>query len=157
MLNKSVYVPGILKHKRKSEFQKHGLCNVEMWPYCFFFSLWRILSISRGFPCGSAGKKSTCNVGDLGLIPGLGRSPGKGKGYPLQYSGLETCMNCILHGITESDTTEWLSHTHTHTHTLPLKCPFQFPLVECIEIILAGIYTGKIVVVKLVFVEQMNR
>jgi len=59
-----------------------------------------------GFVCGLAGKKSTCNVGDLGLIPGLGRSPGKGKGYPLQYSGLETCMNCILHGITESDTTE---------------------------------------------------
>ena len=42
-----------------------------------------------GFPCGSAGKESACNVGDLGLIPGLGRSPGEGKGYPLQYSGLE--------------------------------------------------------------------
>ena len=43
----------------------------------------------EGFPCGSAGKESTCNVGDLGLIPGLGRSPGEGKGYPLHYSGLE--------------------------------------------------------------------
>ena len=42
-----------------------------------------------GFPCGSAGKESTCNLGDLGLNPGLGRSPGEGKGYPLQYSGLE--------------------------------------------------------------------
>ena len=42
-----------------------------------------------GFPCGSAGKESACNAGDLGLIPGLGRSPGEGKGYPLQYSGLE--------------------------------------------------------------------
>ena len=42
-----------------------------------------------GFPCGSAGKESACNAGDLGLIPGLGRSPGVGKGYPLQYSGLE--------------------------------------------------------------------
>ena len=41
------------------------------------------------FPGGSAGKESTCNAGDLGLIPGLGRSPGEGKGYPLQYSGLE--------------------------------------------------------------------
>ena len=40
------------------------------------------------FPCGSAGKESTCNVGDLGLILGLGRSPREGKGYPLQYSGL---------------------------------------------------------------------
>jgi len=36
-----------------------------------------------GFPCGSAGKESTCDAGDLGLIPGLGRSPGEGKGYPL--------------------------------------------------------------------------
>ena len=41
-------------------------------------------------PCGSAGKESACNAGDLGSIPGLGRSPGEGKGYPLQYSGLES-------------------------------------------------------------------
>ena len=46
-----------------------------------------------GFPCGSAGKESACNVGDLGLIPGLGRSPREGKGYPLQYSGLENSMD----------------------------------------------------------------
>ena len=52
------------------------------------------------FPCGSAGKESDCNEGDLGLIPGLGRSPGEGKGYPLQYSGLENPMDCILHGVT---------------------------------------------------------
>ena len=52
-----------------------------------------------GFPHGSAGKESTCNVGDLGLIPGLGRSPGEGKGYPLQYSGLENSMDCIIHGL----------------------------------------------------------
>ena len=45
-----------------------------------------------GFPCGSVGKESTCNVGDLGSIPGLGRSPGEGKGYPLQYSGLENSI-----------------------------------------------------------------
>jgi len=55
-----------------------------------------------GFPCGSAGKKSTCNVGDLGLIPGLGRFPGEGKGYPLQYSGLENPMDSIVHGIAKS-------------------------------------------------------
>ena len=42
----------------------------------------------RGFPGGSEGKESVCNVGDLGLIPGLGRSPGEGNGYPLQYSCL---------------------------------------------------------------------
>ena len=49
--------------------------------------------IFLGFPCGSAGKESACNVGDLGLIPLLGRSPGEGKGYPLHYSGLENSMN----------------------------------------------------------------
>ena len=57
-----------------------------------------------GFPCGSAGKESTCNVGDLGLIPGLGRSPGEGKGFPLQYSGLENSMDCRVHGVTKSRT-----------------------------------------------------
>ena len=52
------------------------------------------------FPCGSAGKESTCNAGDLGSIPGLGRSPGEGKGYPFQYSGLENSMDCIVvHGV----------------------------------------------------------
>ena len=57
-----------------------------------------------GFPCGSAGKESACNTGDLGLIPGLGRSPGEGKSYPLQYSGLENSIDCIVHGITKSQT-----------------------------------------------------
>ena len=57
-----------------------------------------------GFPCGSAGKASTCNAGDLGSIPGLGRSPGEGKGYPLQYSGLENSMDSIVHGVTKSQT-----------------------------------------------------
>ena len=47
------------------------------------------------YPCGSTGKESTCNAGDLGSIPGLGRSPGGGKGYPLQYSGLENSIDCI--------------------------------------------------------------
>ena len=55
-----------------------------------------------GFPDSSAGKESACNVGDLGSIPGLGRSPGEGNGYPLQYSGLENSMGCIVHGIAKS-------------------------------------------------------
>ena len=55
-----------------------------------------------GFPGGSGDKESTCNAGDLGLIPGLGRSPGEAEGYPLQYSGLENSMDCIVHGFTES-------------------------------------------------------
>ena len=58
------------------------------------------------FPCGSAGKASTCNAGDLGSIPELGRSPGEGKGYPLPYSGLENSMDCIVHGVAEWDMTE---------------------------------------------------
>ena len=61
-------------------------------------------SVFLGFPCGSAGKESSCNMADLGLIPGLGRSPEKGKGYPLQYSGLENSMDSIVHGVTENRT-----------------------------------------------------
>ena len=49
------------------------------------------------FPGGSAGKESACHVGDLGSIPRLGRSPGEGKDYPLQFSGLENSMDCIVH------------------------------------------------------------
>ena len=57
-----------------------------------------------GFPGGSAGKESACNEGDLGSIPGLGRSPGEGNRYPFQYSGLENFMDCIVHGIAKSQT-----------------------------------------------------
>ena len=56
------------------------------------------------FLCDSAGKESTCNEGDLGLIHGFGRSPAEGKGYPLQYSGLENSMDYIVHGVTKSRT-----------------------------------------------------
>ena len=65
-----------------------------------------------GFPCGSAGKEFTGNVGDLGSIPGSGRSPGEGKGYPLQYSGLENSMDCIFHEVAMSRTR--LSDLHFH-------------------------------------------
>ena len=64
------------------------------------------------FSCGSTGKESACNVGDLGLIPGLGRSPGEGKGYLLQYSGLENSMDCIVHGVAKSQTC--LKNFHFH-------------------------------------------
>ena len=56
----------------------------------------------RDFPCGSASKESTSNAGDLGSTPGLGKSPGEGNGYPLQYSGLENSMDCIVHGVAKS-------------------------------------------------------
>ena len=62
-----------------------------------------------GFPCGSAGKESTCNAGNLVSIPGLGRSPGEGKGYPLQYSGLENSMDCLVHGVGHN----WATFTFT--------------------------------------------
>ena len=65
-----------------------------------------------GFPCGSAGKESACNVGDLGSIPGLGRSSGEWNGYPLRYSGLENSMDCIVHGVTKSQ--KRLSNFHYH-------------------------------------------
>ena len=48
--------------------------------------------------------KNLPNVGDLGSIPGLGRSPGEGKGYPLQYFGVENSMDCIVHGVAKSRT-----------------------------------------------------
>ena len=67
--------------------------------YLFSTPMW-------GFPYSSVGKQSACN-GDPGSIPGLGRSPGKGKGYPLQYSGLENSMYCTVYGVTKSQT--WLS------------------------------------------------
>ena len=60
----------------------------------------------------SAGKESACNVGDLGSVPRLGRSCGEGNGYPLQYSGLENSMDCIVHGAAKSQTR--LSDFHFH-------------------------------------------
>ena len=55
-----------------------------------------------GFPCDLAGKESSCSVRDLGSIPGSGRAPGEGNGYPLQDSGLENFMVCIVHGVAKS-------------------------------------------------------
>ena len=74
------------------EGEHHALCVLMM------------AILTRGFPGGSDGKESACNVGDLGLIPGLGRSPGEGKGYPLQYSGLENSMDYMVHGVAKSRT-----------------------------------------------------
>ena len=68
----------------------------------------QIILIIYHFPCGSAGKETTCNEGDLGLIPELGRSPGEGNSYPLQYSDLENSMDSIVHGVTKSGQ-DWLS------------------------------------------------
>ena len=64
----------------------------------------QVFIVYRGFPDSSAGKESTCNAGDLSSIPGLGRAPGEGNGDTLQYSGLENPMDCIVHGVTKSQT-----------------------------------------------------
>ena len=57
-----------------------------------------------GFPGSSPSKESNSNVGDVGLIPGLVRPPGEGKGYALQYSGLENSLDCIVHGVAKNRT-----------------------------------------------------
>ena len=75
---------------------------------------------TSGFPGGSAGKESASNAGDLGSIPGLGRSPGEVKGYSLQYSGLENSMDCTVHGVTKTQTR--LSGFHTSIYITICIC-----------------------------------
>ena len=65
---------------------------------------WKRSPVFLGFPGGWAGKESACNVGDLGSIPRLGRSPGEGNGYPHQYSGLENSMDYIIQGVIKNRT-----------------------------------------------------
>ena len=70
-----------------------------------YITVFQLLNVSlKRFPHSSVGKESACNAGDANLIPGSRRSPGEGKGYPLQYSGLENSMDCIAHGVTKSRT-----------------------------------------------------
>ena len=73
-----------------------------VWP--LWKIIWQCLKEFLGFSCGSAGKESVYNGGDLCSIPGLGRFPGEGNGSPLQYSGLENSMDCIVHEVTKSQT-----------------------------------------------------
>ena len=75
------------------------------------------IPVFLGFPGGSAGKESTGNAGNLGSIPGLGRSPGEGKGYPLQYSDLENSMDCIVHEVTKS----WSQLNNFHFYIIVLN------------------------------------
>ena len=79
-----------------------------------------------GFPCGSAGKESARDSGDLGLIPGLGRSSGEGKGNPLQYAGLEDSMDCIVHGVTKS----WTQLRDFHFNAITIHLKFRYTEVE---------------------------
>ena len=79
-------------------------------------SIHTILICISGFPGGSTGKEPTCNEGDLDRIPGLGRCPGEGNGYPFQYSGLENSMDCIVYVVAKSQTQ--LSDFHFNMHLI---------------------------------------
>ena len=86
-------------------------------------------NLELGFPCGSAGKESACNMGDLGLIPGLGRSPGEGKGYPLQYSGLVNSGLWIQSMGSQGVWHDWVTFTFTLELYLLIAtkfCPLLF-------------------------------
>ena len=88
----------------------------------------------RGFPGVSDGNEADCNAGDLGLIPGLGRSPGEGNGLPLQYSCLENhtdrgAWQVTVCRVTKNQT--WLSDSHTHTHTHTHTVSIHFCWIVC--------------------------
>ena len=115
---------------------------MEYWiflvPYILAQFCWYLYS-NMGFPCRSAGKYSTFNAGDLGSITGLGRSPGEGKGYPLQYFGLENSMDCTVHKVAKSWT--WLSDFHfTYSNMQAplysswlLHCPLTSQVHPCLS------------------------
>ena len=98
--------------------------NLKCPSNCLFFFL-AVGVGGGGFPCGSAGKESACNVGYQGSIPGLGRSPGEGKGKTTHSSilALENSMDCIVHGVAKSRTR--LSSFHFHFPTVFRKLPQQ--------------------------------
>ena len=96
------------------ELRSYMLCNAAKR---FFFK--------KDFPCGSAGRESTSNVGDLGSTPGLWRYPGEEKGYTLQYSGLKNFMDCTDHGVAKSGTE--LSNFNT---------PLDVPKCVCVHLLI---------------------
>ena len=97
----------------KTPYDKTLECQISCFKIFFLIFFSKIFFLG-GFPWGSAGKESTCNAGDLGSIPGLGRSLGKRKSYPFQYSGLENSMDCIVHGVAKS----WTRLSNSFTFTL---------------------------------------
>ena len=103
---KNTYIHKFFKCLSSQTSKTRGFLHTEV-------NIWGFLSEFLSIPGSSAVKETACNAGDLGSIPGLGRSPGEGKGYPLQFSGLENSMDCIVHGVTKNlDTIERLSLVH---------------------------------------------
>ena len=120
----------VFHHRWLQDIEYSSLCYIVnpcclaiLYTQCFL----SINPILLGFPDGSVGKESTCNIGDPGSIPGLGRSPGEGKGYPLQYSDLENPMGSIVPGVTKS-WTRLSSFQESRAPNLSLSTPF--PLWE---------------------------
>ena len=105
----------MLKTKIQSERQNEWWSFSERSPFLFHYSHFHYM----GFPFGSDGKEFTHNVGDLGLIPGFGRSPREGTGYPLYYSWLENSMD---RGAMESQRVghDWVTNTFTFISTINL-------------------------------------
>ena len=90
------------------DFEFQGTKTV-LFAFELRFCVWHVLVFygdyyNKSFPNGSDSKESAGNVGDLGSVPEMGGSPGEGKSYPLQYSGLENSIDCIVHGVAKSQT-----------------------------------------------------
>ena len=96
--------PGACSRCINIEIMSIDVEMISIADYSFKVNLSKTLSLIKGFPDSSVGKESVCHTGDPGSILGLGKSPGEGKGYPLQYSGLESSMNYIVHRVPKSQT-----------------------------------------------------
>ena len=98
--------------------------TLPVWYGNFVLVVWReriVGLVLHGFLGGSESKESACNAGDLGSIPGTGKSPGERNDNPLQYSWMENCMErgATVHAVAKSWTwlSDWHTHTHAHAHT----------------------------------------
>ena len=98
----------------------YGIAKSQTW-----LSDWHYFTYIYSCSSGSATKESTYNTGDLGLIPGLGRFPGQGKGYPHQYSGLENSMDCIVNWVAKRVTFTSLHNWTTFT-SLSSSCSKKY-------------------------------
>ena len=104
--------------------------NVQQREHIWIFCDRHCTFSHEGLPFGSDGRESSCNTGDPGLIPGLGRSPGEGNGYPLQYSGLENSMDrgawwATVHRVTKSWTQSWSIYMKVPKRQLELKATIR--------------------------------